>query len=145
MATGHEFLPHTADVQVHAWAPTLEGLFKEIGLVLARFIVEGPDVAIEREVHVFTRSEDLKALLFDWLTEMLVYFDSELLVVADIDVLSLSGDVGDGFEINSVFKGETFKAGKHQPGTEVKAITYSYMDLGRRDDGSWHLLIIFDI
>lgn len=143
--TGHEFLEHTADIQVHAWAPSLEQLFREIGLVLSRVMVEGPKINMEREIEVKMEAEDLEALLFDWLTEFLFYMDTEQLVVGDISIKSLKKSADGGWTIESTLAGEQFKVGRHVSGTEVKAITYSYMEIGKRDDGLYHLMIIFDI
>nr|MDO8086413.1 archease [Candidatus Sigynarchaeum springense] len=144
--TGHEFLSHTADIQVAAWAPTLEALFREAALVLARVMVPEPAIALEREIKVVTEAEDLKAALFDWLTEVLFYSDSELFVLGDVDVKSVERLPGDKYRVTSTFKGETFKKGHHVPGREVKAITYSYMTIEKNGkDGTYRLNIIFDI
>ncbi|MHA1369501.1 MAG: archease, partial [Promethearchaeota archaeon] len=71
MSTGHEFLDHPADIQLHAWAPTIEDLFRETGKSLMSIIVEGGTFSITKEIPVEVEAEDLKALLFDWLTEIL--------------------------------------------------------------------------
>jgi SHS2 domain-containing protein len=146
MSTGHEFLDHTADIQVAVWAPTLEALFREAALVLARIMVPEPVIALEREIEVVTEAEDIKAALFDWLSEMLFYSDAELFVLGDVDVKAVKALPGGRYRIDSVFKGETFKKGHHVSGREVKAITYSYMTIERgRKDKTWRLKIIFDI
>ncbi|MHA1680054.1 MAG: archease [Promethearchaeota archaeon] len=145
MTSGHEFLDHTADVQVHAWAPSMKSLFEDIGLILMGIIVEGDNVSPSRAIEVNVEAEDWESLLFDWLGEILFYFDSELFVIGEIDVHSLEKKGENVYSITSTFKGETFQGGKHVPGTEVKAITYSYMELAKQDDGLFHLKIIFDI
>jgi SHS2 domain-containing protein len=144
--TGHEFLSHTADIQVAVWAPTLELLFRETALVLARIMVPEPAIAPEREIEVVTEAEDIKATLFDWLTEVLFYSDAELFVLGDVDVKVVEALPGGRYRIDSVFKGETFKKGHHVSGREVKAITYSYMEVEQKPKhGKYHLKIIFDI
>jgi SHS2 domain-containing protein len=142
---GHEFLPHTADIQVAAWAPTLPALFRETALVLARIMVPSPIIVIEREIEVVTEAEDLKAALFDWLSEVLFYSDAEFFVLGDVDVKAIETLPGGRYRINSIFKGETFKKGHHLSGREVKAITYSYMEIGQDKHGTFKLKIIFDI
>ncbi|MEX2684647.1 MAG: archease [Candidatus Sigynarchaeota archaeon] len=144
--TGHKFLSHPADIQVVAWAPSLEELFREAALVLARVMVPEPAIALEREIDVVTEAEDLKAALFDWLTELLFYSDSELFVLGDVDVKSVEALPGGTYRVTSTFKGETFKKGHHVPGREVKAITYSYMTIEKNSkDGLYQLNVIFDI
>ncbi|MBN2150501.1 MAG: archease [Candidatus Lokiarchaeota archaeon] len=143
--TGHEFISHPADIQVAVWAPTLEALFRETALVLARLMVPGPEIALDREIEVVTEAEDVKSALFDWLTEVLFYSDSELFVLGDVDVRSVESLPGGRYRVTSTFKGEAFKKGHHVSGTEVKAITYSYMTLEREGEGGYRLEIIFDI
>jgi SHS2 domain-containing protein len=41
--------------------------------------------------------------------------------------------------------GEVFQEGRHVPGTEVKAITYSNMQVLRSDDGFFEAFVIIDI
>lgn len=145
MEIGHEFLSHPADIQVAAWAPTIEALFKEIGITLSRVMVPEPDIEIEREIEVTIEAMDLESLLVDWLSEFLVYLDAELFVVGDIDIISIEKLGNEQYRISSVLKGETFKKGHHVPGKEVKAITYSYLSLEQDDAGNYRLNIIFDI
>ncbi|NMC06821.1 MAG: archease [Candidatus Lokiarchaeota archaeon] len=143
---GHEFISHTADIQVAVWAPTLEQLFRETAVVLARVMVPEPAISIEREIEVITEAEDIKATLFDWLSEVLFYSDAELFVLGDVDVKAVTRLAGGKYRIDSVFKGETFKKGHHVSGREVKAITYSYMEVEEQPtSGMYHLKIIFDI
>ncbi|MHA1697638.1 MAG: archease [Promethearchaeota archaeon] len=145
MSTGHEFLDHPADIQLHAWAPTIEDLFRETGKSLMSIIVEGGTFSITKEIPVEVEAEDLKALLFDWLTEILYLFDTELFVIADIVIDGIYEKSDGQWMIKSLFKGERFDEKKHVPGTEVKAITYSYMTLEKEKDDLFHLYIIFDI
>ena len=145
MAIGHEFLSHPADIQVAAWAPTIEALFKEIGITLSRIMVPEPEIEIDREIEVTIEAMNLESLLVDWLSEFLVYLDSEGFVVGDIDITSIEKIDDEQYRVSSVFKGETFKRGHHVPGKEVKAITYSYLSLEQDDAGTYRLKIIFDI
>ncbi|HME51129.1 MAG TPA: archease [Candidatus Lokiarchaeia archaeon] len=145
MAIGHKFLSHPADIQVAAWAPTIEALFKEIGLTLSRVMIPEPGIEIEKEIEVTIEAMNLESLLVDWLSEFLFYLDSEGFVVGDIDIVSIEKLGDEQYRINSVLKGETFKKGHHVPGKEVKAITYSYLTLEQNDAGKYRLKIIFDI
>ncbi|MHA1794257.1 MAG: archease [Promethearchaeota archaeon] len=145
MTHGHEFLDHPADIQLHAWASSLEELFQSVGIILMRIIVESENINLSAKKEVEITSRDLKSLLFDWLSEILYYFDSEFFVIGSIEIDELSGNDDDGWKIRSTFLGEKFNREIHEPGTEVKAVTYSYMDLEKKDDGLFHLMIIFDI
>lgn len=147
MPSGHEFLEHTADIQVHVWGHSMEALFKETGMVLMSIIVEGGEVRLEKQIDVTVEAEDWESLVFDWLTEFLYYFDTELFVVGDIDIHELE-DREEGeenrFIIKSSLKGERYDEERHVPGTEVKAITYSYMEIWQKEN-QFHMKIVFDI
>jgi SHS2 domain-containing protein len=115
-------------------------------------IVEGGEIRSNRDIEIKVTAEDTESLLFDWLSEVLYYFDTELFVIGDLTIHELhvggTGDTKDGqeqFYIHSTFHGEPFNEKRHVPGTEVKAITYSYMEIQKKEDALWHLKIIFDI
>ncbi len=89
------------------------------------------------------QSEDKKALLFDFLSEFLYIFDVEGLVFSSVNIPSIK-KVNEGFELEAVLKGEKFNKEKHELGTEVKAITYSYMEIEEKKNKT-EINVIFDI
>jgi SHS2 domain-containing protein len=61
----------------------------------------------------------------------------------EVKILSMTTE-GDSFKIKVQGKGETFDLKKHEQGTEVKAITYSNMQI-HRDKPTNDIYVIVDI
>ena len=51
---------------------------------------------------------------------------------------------GQRFILNATLKGEIFNSEKHEIGTEVKAITYSFMKIEEKDE-KVEITMVFDI
>lgn len=141
---GFEFKDHTADIQVRSWGRTLEEAFSQTALSLMVTIT--PDLkkispVIEKLIEV--NSEDKYALCFDFLSEFLYLFDVEELVFSEITV-ELIKKINDEYKLKAIAKGEKFNRTKHEIGTEVKAITYSFMNIEEKKD-KIEIDIIFDV
>jgi SHS2 domain-containing protein len=142
--TGFKFEDHTADVQVRSWGTTLEEAYEQTALSLMTTI--SPDlwkISPQIEKIIKVEAEDKEALLFDFLSEFLYIFDVHKLIFSDIKIKYIR-KTKNGFELESIMKGERFNIEKHSYGTEVKAITYSYMEINEGKD-TVEIKIIFDI
>ena len=141
---GYKFIEHTADVRVRSWGSTIEEAFSQVALSLMATISPNLDIIKQeftREINI--ESEDKYALAIDFLTEFLYIFDVEGLIFSKIKVNSIS--LKDGkFQLKSVAKGEKFDKHVHEIGTEVKAITYSFMNIEEKKDRVI-IDIVFDI
>ena len=77
--------------------------------------------------------EDLESLLFHFLDELLFIFSAQPFFIARkvvIDELDL-----ENFSIAASAYGEQFDLAKHPAGTEIKAITYSAMQIHQKSLG----------
>jgi len=141
---GFEFREHTADVQVRSWGPSLEEAFSQTAYSLMATITPNLNkitVKVERKITV--EAEDIEALLFDFLSEFLYIFDVEELIFNQIYVHQIER-LNDNFKLFATLKGEKFDLDKHEIGTEVKAITYSFMNIEIKHE-STIIDIVFDI
>ncbi|MFX1495396.1 MAG: archease [Promethearchaeota archaeon] len=141
---GFEFKDHTADVQVRSWGRTLEEAFSQTALGLMSTITPNlkkisPRITKSIEIN----SEDLYALCFDFLSEFLYLFDVDELVFNEITVEFIKKK-NDGYKLKATAIGEKFDLNKHEIGTEVKAITYSFMNIEEKKD-KIEIDITFDI
>jgi SHS2 domain-containing protein len=96
---------------------------------------------IEKRIQV--KAEDKEALLFDFLSEFLFIFDVNELIFNHIEVTQIE-KLDNGFKLEAIAKGEKFDRNKHEIGTEVKAITYSFMKIEEKKDYV-EIEIVFDI
>lgn len=99
----------------------------------------GEDPSLARE---FTASaHDLHSLLFTFLDELLFIFHTELLVCKKVEIREF--DLSN-WTITGTGYGEKFDRQRHESGTEVKAITYSAMQI-REEAGDAEVFVIVDI
>ena len=141
---GFEFREHTADVQVRSWGPSIEEAFTQTAYSLMTTIT--PDLKkitpnIEKKITI--KAEDKEALLFDFLSEFLYIFDVDELVFSQIYVSKIEKFNGN-YKLQATLKGEEFDLDKHEIGIEVKAITYSFMNIEEKH-ASTIIDIVYDI
>jgi SHS2 domain-containing protein len=135
----HETFEHTADLGLRVRAGDLSTLFIEAAQVLFEAIIEDLEtVRLERRVDVSLPAEALDLLLFDWLKELLYYFDTEHLLFGKFDVeVTTNGLTGSAW-------GEPLDRARHNLEHEVKAITYHGLRV-ERVGTDWLAEIIVDI
>jgi SHS2 domain-containing protein len=141
---GFEFLEHTADVSVRSWGRNLEEAFSQTALSLMTTITPNlKKVSPKVEKKIEIESEDKYALCFDFLSEFLYIFDIEDLVFCEVSVKSIE-KIEETYKLIALGKGEQFDRDKHEIGTEVKAITYSFMNI-EETEKKVEITIVFDI
>ncbi|MEJ2296676.1 MAG: archease, partial [Candidatus Lokiarchaeota archaeon] len=131
---GFKFTEHTADVKVRSWGSTIEEAFSQTALALMETI--SPN--LRKIKHKFVKeinveSEDKYALAIDFLTEFLYIFDVEELIFSEINVQSIQL-INNNYQLKAIAKGEKFDKSIHEIGTEVKAITYSFMNIEQKEN-----------
>ena len=141
---GFIYEDHTADVQARCWGRSLEEAFNQTAYSLMATIT--PDLKrissnIEKKIKI--EAEDKEALLFDFLSELLYIFDVEELVFNNIKVQIIK-ESEDLYVLNALLRGEKFSLTKHEIGVEVKAITYSFMEI-TESKNKVEISIVFDI
>ncbi|KAF6112346.1 zinc finger and BTB domain containing 8 opposite strand [Phyllostomus discolor] len=134
-------LDHTADVQLHAWGDTLEEAFEQCAMAMFGYMTDTGTVEPLQTVEVETQGDDLQSLLFHFLDEWLYKFSAdEFFIPREVKVLSIDQR---NFKLRSIGWGEEFSLSKHPQGTEVKAITYSAMQVYNEEKPQ--VFVIIDI
>nr|5YZ1_A Chain A, Protein archease [Homo sapiens]5YZ1_B Chain B, Protein archease [Homo sapiens] len=137
----YEYLDHTADVQLHAWGDTLEEAFEQCAMAMFGYMTDTGTVEPLQTVEVETQGDDLQSLLFHFLDEWLYKFSAdEFFIPREVKVLSIDQR---NFKLRSIGWGEEFSLSKHPQGTEVKAITYSAMQVYNEENPE--VFVIIDI
>lgn len=137
-------MDHTADVQLHSWGADLKEAFEQNGMAMFGYMTEIDTVDIKEKHEIEAHSDDLDGLLYKFLDELLFLFSAEpflickKLVITEFDL--------DTFTITCSCYGEPFDLSKHPQGTEVKAITYSAMQIVQDPEKKRvELFVIIDI
>ncbi|XP_065071783.1 protein archease-like [Rhopilema esculentum] len=124
---GYEYLDHTSDVQIHAWGETLKESFEFSAVAMTGYMTDLESVEISQEEEVNVEGHDLESLLFNFLDEVLFLFCAEpYLTSKEVEIIEFDNK---DFKIKAICRGEPFDLSKHPQGTEIKAITYSNMQI----------------
>ncbi len=143
---GFRYIDHTADIQSQSWGRSLEEAFSQSALSLMAIITPNLNkITPEIKKKVQIEAEDKEALLFDFLSELLFIFDVEELVFKKIKIMYIQNVEGSSnYELEALLEGEKFDKNKHEIGTEVKAITYSFMEIIENKE-KVEIKVVFDI
>lgn len=142
----YEYLDHTADVQLHSWGDSLKEAFEQCGIAMFGYMTEIDKVEIKQCSEIEATGNDLENLLFQFLNELLFLFSCEPFLICS--KLNITEFIVEGEELRIKCKcyGEEFTLGKHPQGTEVKAITYSAMQIyNEPEKNHFELFVIIDI
>jgi SHS2 domain-containing protein len=134
-----EVFEHTADLGLRVRAATEEALFQDAARGLFSLIVSNlADVQLTETHSLRIEGTEREYLLFDWLNELLYWFESRRLVLADFQV-QLTPD-----GLTAVCRGEPLAEDRHRLEHEVKAITYHGLKMERTGE-NWQAELIVDI
>jgi len=123
-----EYLDHTADVQCHAWGADLPEAFANVGLAMYNYMTPIKGITVDESLSRSFEAEghDLQSLLFNFMDELLFVFHTEFFVARRLRVTKLDRE---SWTIEAKAEGGKFSRDLHECGTEVKAITYSAMQI----------------
>jgi len=138
----YEYLDHPADVQLHSWGSSLEEAFEQCVMAMFGYMTEIEQVDIEESQQIEAQGEDMLSLLYHLLDEFLFIFSAEPFFIAR--KVKITEFDRENFKIRATGYGETFNLSKHPQGTEVKAITYSNMQVHEKDEKK-QVFVIIDI
>jgi len=125
----YRLLPHTADVLLEAEGDTLEEAFEYIALAMFEVMTDTSriDHKISRKIKV--TGFDLHSLLYNWLEELLYYFDSENLLFSKFKI-KISKENSEYRLVGEAW-GEEYNPEKHESRAVVKAATYHMMEISK--------------
>jgi len=129
----------TADLTVDTWGETLEDVFRQSAIALFNAVtpLEGIGQNETREFQV--EGDDLGALLFNFLDELLYIHEVDLIVFSGFD-LEIDRE---NFILKAVCRGEYFDVTRHVRGIAIKAVTFHLMKFEQTDEG-WNLRVVLD-
>lgn len=134
----YELREHTADVAVEATGRTLSAVFAAVADGLAGAMCDRVPDRGER-FQVTVRAESREALLFDYLDQLI--YERDVRDVLPVDNEATVRRDEDAWVVTASARGVPLAV---VDAREIKAVTYSEMDLSRRGDG-WHAYVVFDV
>uniref|UniRef100_A0A1I7YYV8 Archease domain-containing protein n=1 Tax=Steinernema glaseri TaxID=37863 RepID=A0A1I7YYV8_9BILA len=144
-AKKYEYLDHPADVQLHAWGANLKEALEQLVIAMYGYMTDEIDT-VERVYSMdaaVSDCSDVESMVFRILDEMLFLFNAEPFFIGRVArVLDYNPET---HSVSIRAWGESFDKRRHPVGTEIKAITYSNMQVRNEEDGSVHIYVIVDI
>lgn len=137
---GYEILDHTADAKFRATGVTKSEAFSEAVKAFGDIVGTEPDAGEYRH-SIELGSENLEALLFDLLDQLIFLQDTEEVAVCHAEDLEIREE-GDGFYLDATVWVDPITAGMSL--LDIKGPTYSDMVVDFRD-GGWVVEAVLDI
>ena len=140
---GFRFLEHISDAYVEASGQTLEEAFEYAAKGMFEIITNTQQVEPKEERTIKDSAMDLENALYRWLEDLLILHDSEGLVFKVFRVKLKEAREG-LIDIAGKAWGEKFNPSKHEIRTEVKAVTYSLMEIKKLNE-CWIVRYVVDL
>ncbi len=132
----------TADIGIDVRANNLEDAFISSALATMNLVtdVDRIDSVITEEVELV--SEDLYALLYDWVTEVIMLMNCDFFIASKYELKITKED--ENYLLSAKLYGDTYDTNRYNYKTEVKAITYHMMKI-ESVENEYHVKFIVDI
>ena len=128
---GFIYLDHTADIWVHSHGPTIKEATEEcVYALMDTMIFDWPknlEEKVKREISVEHSSQG--SVLIEFLSEFLYIFDVDALLFCKVKVHKYEEQKNGNWTIVATAWGQEYDPDLHEANTEVKAITYSFLEI----------------
>lgn len=149
---GWEYLDHTADVQIHSWGANTKEAFGAAVVGMFGYMVELSEITDDLQMDISVSGHNKETLLFNFMQECLYIFLTESYAMKEIVITAITeahqhdeNFDTDKFKLTATAKGGLFDATKHSQGTEIKAVTYSNLQVVEKEQGRVETYVIVDI
>jgi len=126
-----EFFDVTADIGYWAYGKTLEESFENAALAMFNVITNTQKVAKGETKKITIESEDKVSLLYDFLEELLILQEVDLILFCDFQV-AIKKEINNDeevYKLSATVWGENIDYDIHERKSEVKAITFHMMEV----------------
>lgn len=139
MMPGWEHFEHQADIGVRGRGRTEAEAFEQAALALMAVSVDPARIAGIERVEVRCEAPDLELLLVDWLSRLVYEMSARRLLFGRFDVRL------DGCRLEGTAWGEHADPARHDPGVEVKGVSYLALRVGPDPQGGWVAQCVVDV
>jgi len=135
----YEQFPHTADIGVRVYGRDLKELFANAAFAMFDITADLEGLKAETEASFELAADNYEELLIAWLEELLYSFCTKQLIFSEFTIDEL-----DQKHLKASARGRAIAANRNRLKTEIKAATYSGLEIKKTDDG-YSVEIIFDV
>ncbi len=133
-----KFLKHTADIKFQAFGKSIEEVFENSALALSNAVYDGK-IKEKIKFKIKVKGKDIENLLYEFLEEFLVLFDSRNFLLSKIKKLKLNEKK---LTIEAEISGDDVI--NYETSMHIKAITYNEMFVKKEKD-RWISQVVLDI
>lgn len=126
-----EFLEHTADAYIAAYGESLEEAFENAALATFEVMTDPEKIKPKVEEIVELEAHDESALLYSWLEEFLIRFDTTGNLYSRFKVLNIE-ETPSGLKLRAKAWGEPYDPERHPSKVGIKAVTYHRMEIVKK-------------
>jgi SHS2 domain-containing protein len=138
----YEFLPHTADEKFRVVGDSLEDAFATCVDAFYEIMIPKQRVKMMQSKEIRVSSKRLRSLLYDFLNELVFYFDDSDLILQHVDKLQITEEDGE-YSLYAKLSGD--KMYNYDVITEIKNMTYSDMIIRELSNSEQGLALGFEI
>ena len=137
----YEILSHTADAKFRATGETVEEAFSEAVKAFGEIVGTDPEAGDTRH-RVELEAENYKALLFDFLDELIFLQDTEGVGVCHAEDLEIK-DLENGHRLETTIWTDVIT--EDMSLLDIKAPTYNEMEVDYQEGEGWIVQAVLDI
>ncbi len=139
--TRFEYLEHTADCKFQAFGNNIHEAFAHAALATSNVMIDISKLKHKREHYVEVKGKDKKALLYNFLEEILFLLDTEgFLPCIILNIIIKKTD--SGYILEGTFGGDLIE--NYETHGDVKAVTYNEMKIKEEKDKTM-VQVVLDI
>lgn len=127
-----KYFDTTADIGIEVITRDLTEAFKNSALATLNLITDIEKIQPKITKSINIESEDEYGLLYDWITELLIYLDSENFMASQYNINITASE--ESYILHGEILGDTYNTNIYNYKTEVKAITYHEMNIEKQDE-----------
>ncbi len=133
-----EHYSHTADMGIRGFGESIEEAFVNAAVALVAVNVDPEKIKQEDKIKITCSDDDIELLFIAWLSNLLYEMITRKMFFSRFDV-----EINDG-QLTGYAWGEKLDLKKHDPGVEIKGISYSDLKVAQVN-GKWIAQCIVDI
>lgn len=132
-----ELIEHTADTGLKAYGKDLKDAYANAAYGMFSIIAELDNVKETESCRIEVNEDDYESLLFEWLNDLLYYFDVENILFKRFEIIELTDS-----HLMSECYGEKYDPSRHQIKTGIKSATYHMLTVDKEKN---EVHVIFDV
>ena len=132
-------IEHTADFGIQVFGADPRELFSNAAHALFDLITDIRALKGERVERITVNGDDWPDLMFNWLRELLFFWNGKERLVKTVKIETLSEN-----SLSAVVCYDPYDSDSHEIHTEIKAVTYHQLQVKSRPSG-WEAQVIFDV